>query len=139
MKGTSDDVAVVDLCLALCLCLWPHGTLSPEWLTASGVGASTVAEASQGDCNASRVAQEHKTHLCGIQRERGENRREERIYREYIENRERRVSRESREKSTTSKARADVNATNPRGETPLLFASHRGGQGGLVFVEVRLM
>eukprot|EP00435_Cladocopium_sp_Y103_P053519 s83_g17.t1 len=33
------------------------------------------------------------------------------------------------------KARADVNAGNPRGETPLLFASHRGG---LAFVEALL-
>lgn len=33
------------------------------------------------------------------------------------------------------KARADVNAGNPRGETPLLFASHRGG---LTFVEALL-
>ena len=30
------------------------------------------------------------------------------------------------------KARADINAANPRGETPLLFASHRGG---LIFAE----
>ncbi|CAL1165662.1 unnamed protein product [Cladocopium goreaui] len=33
------------------------------------------------------------------------------------------------------KARADVNCGNPRGETPLLFASHRGG---LAFVEALL-
>lgn len=38
------------------------------------------------------------------------------------------------ERSFTSKlkARADINAANPRGETPLLFASHRGG---LIFAE----
>jgi len=33
------------------------------------------------------------------------------------------------------KARADINAANPRGETPLLFASHRGG---LIFAEALL-